>query len=81
MNQDQAGSPSGSRSRGTPSCSAAQKACSRFDLLVCADTRLMSTMSGLQHRDREKEIKETSNNSNQSWGFLFCVSDVTCTCE
>lgn len=41
-------SPSGSSSLATPSCSATQNACSKFDRLACVDTRLMSTRSGLQ---------------------------------
>lgn len=39
--------PSGSSSLATPSCSATQNASSKFDRLVCVDTRLMSTRSGL----------------------------------
>lgn len=58
--------PSGSSSLATPSCSATQNACSKFDRLVWVETRLMSTRSGLQHRKR-------GNGFVSNAVFLFCT--------
>lgn len=76
-------SPSGSKSRATPSCSATANACSKFERLVCVDTRVMSTMSGLQWTERERR---------EEGDIMTCVRSVkvpnsftchsrTCICE
>lgn len=74
-------SPSGSKSRATPSCSATANACSKFERLVCVDTRVMSTMSGLRWAERESReeggilinARSVKVSNSFMWRFHTCI--------